>query len=110
MAFDVATRQRIERDVAAYVASIRPPALCRDEFDIDYRIYQQSIEIVAIRPGNLMRYPVAKATYIRTRDVWRIYWRKRDHKWHGYLQLPEASDLDRVLQELDSDPVGCFWG
>ena len=110
MAFDTATYELIERDVAAYVEPIRPPALCRDEFDIGYRIQKQSVEIFAIRPGTQRHYPVAKATYIRTRDVWRIYWYKHDRQWHGYAPLPEAFDLARVLQEVDADPAGCFWG
>mgnify|MGYP000087728099 CR=1 FL=1 len=110
MAFDAAARQSIERDVAAHVAPIPPPALCRDQFDIGYRIHEQSVEIFAVRPRIRQHYPVAKTTYIRTRDVWRLYWRKHDGTWHGYAPLPEASDLARVLQEVDTDPLGRFWG
>lgn len=57
---------------------------------------------MAIRPGIRQRYSVAQAAYSRTRDVWRLYWRKCDHKWHGYTPLPETSDLARVLQESDT--------
>jgi len=80
MAFDAAARQGMERDVATYVEFIRPPMLCRDVFDIGYRIHGQRIEIFAIRPGNQQHYPVAKSTYIRTRNFWQLEWRKRDRK------------------------------
>lgn len=113
MAFDAATHNHIEREVAAYVDSVRPPALCRDEFDVGYRVYDQSIEIFEIQQAPLradsdLYTPVAKATYVRTRNVWKLYHAGRDGHWYAYNPLPEVTELTDVFQAIDKDTHGCF--
>lgn len=115
MTFDAATHRNVEHNVAAYVERTRPPALCRAELDIGFRVVGQSIELFEIQPVSGQPNPVvhmsiAKATYVRTRDVWQLDWAGRDQKWHRYAPLPEAPDLARVFEAFDHDPENCFRG
>jgi len=75
----------------------------------------QSIEIFEIRPRwddpqEIMENPVAKAVYVKTRGVWKIYWQRADLKWHGYEPYPEAKSLEEFLQVVESDEYACFFG
>lgn len=54
--------------------------------------------------------PVAKATFVKARKVWRLYWQRQDLKWHGYEPLPEVRSIEEVVAEIDVDPYACFWG
>lgn len=54
--------------------------------------------------------PVARLRYLKSRGVWRLYWRDRDERWHEYPQLPFARDIDELLTEIDRDPTAIFWG
>jgi hypothetical protein len=107
--------QQIEFEMKGFLARRRPPDEIRDEVDLSYRVRGQSVEIFEIRPrwrdpGVKMEIPVAKATYVRTREIWKIYWQRSDLKWHGYEPLPAVGSLRVFLTEVDKDPYGCFWG
>ena len=108
-------KKKVENVVGAFVARRRPPVHLRKEVDLDFRLKGQSIEIFEIRPvwqgnGETHEIPVAKATFVRTRGAWRLYWQRSDLKWHRYEPLPEATAIETVVEEVDADPFGCFWG
>lgn len=114
MAFSEKETKRYEKQVAAFVEKRRPPEDIRDELDIGFRIKGHSVEIFEIRP----RYsdpkviddiPVAKTTYVRTQNVWKVFWMRSDLKWHGY-DPPEVRSLKKWLELVDEDAWGCFWG
>lgn len=44
-------------------------------------------------PEKIIEEPVAKATYIKKNDVWKIYWQRADLKWHGHEADPEVKTL-----------------
>ena len=107
--------QRSERDLARFLERRRPPPHIRPELDIGYRITGQSVEIFEIRPDWRDRKirretPVAKATYIRSKDRWRIYWMRGDLKWHGYKPTLEVRDLAEFLAVVHEDQYCCFFG
>ena len=48
-----------------------------------------------------------KIVHIKGRDIWKLFWKKDNVKWHLY---GEYGDLSRLLEEVEHDPNGCFWG
>lgn len=48
-----------------------------------------------------------KLTYVKSSDMWKLYWMRADLKWHLY---EEYQNLDDLLEEVKKDPNGCFWG
>ena len=113
--FDELEKKRIETLVGAFVARRRPPLHLRREVDLDFRLKGQSIEIFEVRAAwqgdaKMHEIPIAKATFVRTRSVWQLYWQRRDLKWHGYGPLPEAKTIEEIVAEIDADPCACFWG
>lgn len=61
-------------------------------------------------PSQKMERPVAKATYERSRGVWKIFWQRRDQKWHGYEPVPTVGSVDRFLEVVGQGQFCCFWG
>ena len=53
---------------------------------------------------------MAKATYVKADAVWRVFWQRRDLKWHRYHPAPEVDSLEAFLQLVNEDEHGCFWG
>lgn len=53
---------------------------------------------------------VAEATYVRTRDVWRVFWRRRDLKWHGYEPASEVRSIEDFISLVAEDRHACFFG
>lgn len=115
MAFSETEAKRYERQVGAFIEKHRPTEHMRDKLDIGFRIKGQSVEIFEIRPMFLnpdlkMESPVAKATYVRSQRVWKVYWQRRDLKWHSYPAHPEVRILEEFLELVDEDALACFWG
>ena len=108
-------RKRIENAVAAFVAKRRPPVHLRDQVDLSFRFDGRSVEIFEIRPRwddptERVEEAVAKARYLKSRDVWLIYWQRSDLKWHKYEPVPEVSTIDAFLRLVDEDEYACFFG
>lgn len=48
-----------------------------------------------------------KITFIKSRNYWKLFWKRADLKWHLYEQYDQLDDL---LEEVRTNPNGCFWG
>jgi hypothetical protein len=115
MAFSELERYRFEKPIKAFVEARRPPPHSRQEIDIGYRFNNQSIELFEARPAfdrrdEVIEHPIAKATYVKSTNTWKIYWMRADLKWHRYEPQPTASKVEEFIAEVNRDPYGCFFG
>ena len=108
-------RKRCGKALADFMARRRHPPHIRDQLDIGYRNEGQNIEIFGTRPDrkdNSVRreLPVAKATFARTKGIWKVFWMRADLKWHSYGPKAEVNTLKEFLGAVDRDEHGCFFG
>jgi hypothetical protein len=76
----------------------RPPLHLRDRVRESQRFTDQAIELFLVRPvfsrpGEQVEDSIAKVQYVRSRGVWRLFWKRADGRWHGYQPCPEAQSL-----------------
>ena len=107
--------KKCEKELEAFMTIRRPPAHIRPELDLGYRIENQSIEIFEIRPQwqnptETMELPVAKTTYVKTQNCWKVYWQRADLKWHAYEPKPKVKRLSDFLELVKEDRYACFFG
>jgi Protein of unknown function (DUF3024) len=107
--------KRVENAVAAYVQKRRPPPHIRPKLDLGYRLSGQSVELFEIRPmfqkpSVKQEHGFAKATYVRTRDHWNVFWMRQDLKWHAYQPHPVAKNIAEFLSVVEKDEHHCFYG
>lgn len=107
--------KRIEKLVGAFVESRRPEPHIRSKLDLDFRIDGQSFEIFEIRtrwdnPSEKLEGSIAKATYVKSRKIWKLYWMRADLKWHSYKPFAESESLEKILEVINKDDHACFWG
>ncbi len=116
MAFSEFETKRLEKIVGAFINEHRPAPHIRPELDLAFRINGQSIEIFEVRPrwkgapGETMEYPVAKATYVKTQELWRVFWMRADLKWHAYPPAPQVDSVEKFLTLVAEDKHACFFG
>ena len=70
MAFNDLDRKRIEKAMDAFLAKRRPPPHIRPDLDFGYRVTDQSVEILEIRPqwddrSIIHERAIAKATFVK---------------------------------------------
>lgn len=107
--------QRCKQALAAFLEPRRPPPHLREQVDLGFELTNQSVELFEVRPDwsdptKTARTPIAKATFVRTRNIWRVYWMRRDLRWHSYEPRPVVDDLVDFLETVDADDYGCFFG
>jgi hypothetical protein len=107
---------RVQRAMDALMKQRRPPPHDRPKLDLGFRVMGQSVEIFEIRPDWRGRADarfesvVAKATYVRARGVWRVFWQPRDLKWHAYEPRPEVNSIAEFASLVAEDAHACFFG
>lgn len=106
---------KIHKVVGDYIESHRPPLNIREKLDLTYKLDGQSVVILEVRPSfsdpkKKIEEFVAKATYVKRSENWKIYWQRSDMKWHRYEPVPEVTRIDEFLVILEEDKHCCFWG
>ena len=107
---------RVRKAVGAFVERRRPPPHLREEVDLAFRLFGQSVEIFEVRrsyggaPDEKIELPVAKATHVRSARGWRVFWLRQDMKWHSYKAVPVVSTIDEFVSLVHEDRNGCFFG
>lgn len=99
----------------AFLERKRPPEHIRPKLDIGYEIEGQSIIIHEIRPfwndASKIIYPeVAKPTFVKAKNHWKVFWLRADLKWHAYDPTPIVKTLQDFVKLVEEDPHACFWG
>lgn len=115
MALNILKTADVIETIENFLAKRRPLENIRHEIDLDYKIEKQSVIIFEIRPRwnnkkEKKESPVAKTTWVKTQQIWKIYWMRADLKWHSYQPSPEVKTISEFIQIVDEDKHGCFWG
>ena len=115
MSFNDLELKKYELITKKFIEKHRPPVNIRNEVDLSFRIDGYSVEIFEIRPfwkdkSRNIEEHIAKVKYIKSKNIWKIYWQKSDLKWHSYDPEPEVNSLDEFLKIVDEDKFACFWG
>ena len=114
MAFNEIELKRIAKLVGTMCRE-RIPVRIKNELELIYQIRGHNVTIFERRPDwddprETMVIPVARLKYVRTKNEWRLYWQRRDLKWHAYDLLSSSPDLKELVAEIDKDPYCCFFG
>ena len=98
-----------------FVEKRRPAVHIRPKLDIGYKIEDQSIFVLEIRPKwdkpeIIREHPIAKATFIKAKNQWKVFWMRADLKWHSYTPKPYVRTLLEFTELVNEDKDHCFWG
>jgi hypothetical protein len=115
MTLDITKSVEIIETMENYIAKVRPKPEIRNQVDINYEIQEQSVIINEIRPvwnnpEKILTSGYAKATFVKSKNIWKIFWKRADNKWHSYKPQPSVKELKDFLKLVDQDKYGYFKG
>ena len=98
-----------------FIFNIRPPEHIRNQLDIGYKIEDQSIFIFEIRPQwnkpeIILEHSFAKTTFVKSKNCWKVFWKRADLKWHSYTPKPTVKNLLVFTELVREDKHHCFFG
>jgi hypothetical protein len=99
-------------------ADQRVPDHAREQLRMELDVDARSITILECRPpwqpdrdeDQWTRFPIARLRYTTTRGEWTLYWRDRNLRFHRYDRIQPSPTVGDLLDEIDKDPTGIFWG
>jgi hypothetical protein len=104
-----------EKTIADYIQTKRPPAEVRDQLDLGYSFKNNEAILFEIRPdwndeSKKNQYPFARCKYVKTQQIWKIYWMRASGKWELYEPNPTVADIHSFIEIIESDEYSCFFG
>ena len=114
MPFNDIELQRIKKEVGG-LCSKRSPSHIKDKLRYEFEIEKQNVIIYEIRPkwddpNEITKSPTAKLTFIISQKVWKLYWQRANMKWVRYKPNDSSKSLSDLVQEIENDTHGCFFG
>lgn len=115
MGFNESDLKKIDKDMKNFIVKHRTPVEIENGVDISYSIEKDSVLIFEVspawdNPAEKVEVPIAKATFVKESNTWKIFRQKSDDKWHKYEQLPEVKTFGEFLDEVEEDKHEYFWG
>jgi len=114
MAFSDSELQKIDKLIGDRFRNRVPPEI-QNEFRNEVRIEGQNVFIAEVRPrwdkpDEWLSLDFAKLRYIRSQDIWKLYWKRASGKWEYYQPKGEAKNLKTLADVIDQDQYGAFFG
>ena len=90
-------------------------AVVSDQLRYVFQFEANAVLLQAQRPGFMnpaewTTVPVAKLRYSEARRTWSLYWSDANGRWHRLSNVPMTPDLGKLLQAIETDAAGVFWG
>lgn len=89
----------------------------REQIRLELDVTDRTVTILECRPPwrpdygpEWTRFPIARLRYTTLRNEWALYWRDRNLKFHEYDLADPSAEVQDLLDEVDRDPTGIFWG
>jgi len=87
----------------------------RDKLRVCFKIEENSVTLYEerpafMKPGTLVESNISNFQYDAKTSLWTLYCRDQYSHWHKYDVFDPSLDFDDLLQEVEEDPTGIFWG
>jgi hypothetical protein len=94
----------------------RVPRHVKNQLRYSYEIEGHNVSLFEERPhwkskGEWTKTGVATFRYFRSRGEWKLYWMRRDLKWHQYdPEVSKSRSLKVLVAVVEEDKWGAFFG
>ena len=114
MALPEFTKKLIQKTLSDYCTR-KVPSHVKDQYQLDFKFRGNSVTLYEERPtfmdkSEWVDIVVAQFRYDPKTQKWSLYCADRNSKWHEYIGLNRTKDFNVLLEEVEADPTGIFWG
>jgi len=107
-------KRRITKLFTAY-ADKRVPKHIRHQLTIGFAIKRTAVTLFERRPafrrpGEWTESSIARFRRQPSGKLWTLYWRDRHSRWHIFPPVKPSESLEDLLQAVDRDETGIFYG
>ncbi len=108
------TRKLIETKLEEYCTG-KIPEHARNQVQLIYKIAGNKATLIETRPyfrdpNTWTETPLAQFRFDTETKKWALYYMDRNSRWQPYDLAEESADFEKLLEGLDKDRTGIFWG
>ena len=89
----------------------------RDEVRMEFDVRGRNVSLFECRPPwdpdagpEWTRTPVAQLRFDPAGGIWELFCARSSGRWAAYEPAPPTTSVGELLDEIDRDPTGIFWG
>jgi hypothetical protein len=87
----------------------------KDRMKVHYKIRGSNVTIFESMPHLLYKnkwvdISVGQMRFDSKSNDWTLYYQDSSDRWHIYDEIEPSKNLQDLLDEIDEDPTGIFWG
>jgi hypothetical protein len=114
VAFSELELRRIDKTVGELCRRLTKPEYA-DSLRFVHEIEGHAVSLYEERPpwdgvGEWTRVGVARFRFVRARGEWQLYWMRGDLSWHRYEPHAATPDLNSLVEVVEADKYGAFFG
>ena len=114
MAMPPIQKQLIEKRFENYCRT-KIPIEIQDKVKLFYKMRGNSVTLIESRPvwNDPSRWTelfVAQVRYENETGIYTLFYANQNNKWFHYEFLDATGDLDEVIDAIENDSTGIFWG
>ena len=108
-------KKRLAETLLTKFCQTKIPAEFETEIKLSYRFRGLSATLIEgrlamLKKGEWHEMAIAQFRYAEKNGKWSLYCADRNDKWHLYTECEASKDLNTLLEEVDEDPTGIFFG
>lgn len=114
MALDELQKKRVKKILDNFCEG-RVPDSVKDQIKMDYNIRGKYVTLIEKRknyknPEEWIKQKIAQFRFNPEDNKWSLYWWRHTGKWYEYEEVQSSDDLQDLVDKVDEDPTGVFWG
>jgi len=114
MVLDELQKRRVSNTLEKF-CNERIPKEIKNQIKLDFSIRGNHVTLFEKRryfkdPSQWTKCKIAQFRYDSDGSKWSLYWWRHTGKWYKYLDIDAKNNLQDLLDEVDKDPTGIFWG
>lgn len=114
MSLSELTKKQVESILAQFCKQ-RVPDHVKDQVRLTFDIKGNNVTLYEERPfyadpSRWTKMQVAQFRFDPKSKKWSLYCKYRDERWHEHIDNIPTTNFRDLLDEVDEDPTGIFWG
>jgi len=114
MALTELEKKRIEKIFTDYCEK-KVPLQYRNELRVEFQIRGNDVCLFECRApwrgeGEWTSSKIARFKKDPKTETWQLNWADRNNKWREYPPLPFHARIEKLLEEVEKNENGAFWG
>jgi hypothetical protein len=108
------TKKLVETKLADYCER-KIPEHVRDKVRLIYKIIGNKVTLLETRPFycdplTWTQTPIAQFRFDPATQQWALYFMDRNARWRLHERVEPNAVFENILEEIDRDSIGRFWG